>query len=335
MASEPGNASQRAPEPRYLVTGALGFLGAHLVRNMAARGHPVSGIDNLSRPAAARRRPALEPLLHRFLQRSVESVPERWIRSTAPTRVIHLAGQVGLSESWANPILDYRSNAVGTWNLLCRLRNLPSPPAFVLISSNKVYGRVPPRKTGVPESAATVPDSPYALSKSSAEEAVRVAHRAGWVRGVILRCSCLYGPDQQGTESQGWVSHFARAALDGNPVRIHGTGTQVRDALHVDDWLTAVNLALQHTGANPQAPTWNIGGGPENILSPGELWRLLADLLRRRLPPPEHTDARPGDQMWFVSDIRRAARELGWQPTISVKAGLESLLREAATEHLS
>lgn len=320
------SALQTAATRRVLVTGACGFLGSHLIRSWARDGASLTAVDDLSRPAASLRRLEVGRRVDTLIEAPVESLPPSVIQEAAPAVVVHLAAQVGLSESWADPDGDFRANAAATWHLLGLLRELAEPPVFVYMSSNKVYGQPPPSSTGVDEHSPLAPDSPYALGKAAGELAVMTAHRAGWVRGAILRCSCLYGPDQRGTESQGWVSHFANRARAGEDVHIHGDGQQIRDALHVDDWRRAVDAAAEQAARSSDCGHWNIGGGPDNVLSPADLWSRLERLLGRPLRAPVHTPARDGDQRWYVSDVRRAERELDWRPTVSIDAGLRTLL---------
>ncbi len=286
----------------------------------------LAGVDDFSRAAAEHRADAVARLCTDFLQTPVESLDPDWVADFAPTHVIHLAAQVGLVESWQDPAADFRANAQATWHLLCALRDLPAAPIFVYMSSNKVYGSPPQTVHGVDELQPLMPDSPYALGKASGELATVTAHRAGWVRSAVLRCSCLYGPDQAGTESQGWVSHFADRAQRGKAVRIHGSGDQIRDALHIKDWQRAVEAAVRAVAKQPEPGLWNIGGGPGNQLSPNTLWKRLENLLKRTLPAPERAPARSGDQTWYVSDIRRAAKSLDWHPHIDLDTGLRTLL---------
>ena len=308
------------------MTGACGFLGSHLIRSWSGADTLLAGVDDFSRAAAQQRAAAITGLCSDFLRSPVEALDPRWVADFAPTHVIHLAAQVGLVESWQDPTADFRANAQATWHLLSALRNFPTAPVFVYMSSNKVYGSPAQTAHGVDEAQPVKPDSPYALGKAAGELAVMTAHRAGWVHGAVLRCSCLYGPDQAGTESQGWVSHFADRAQRGDAIRIHGSGEQIRDALHVDDWLQAVDAAARNAVGLPEPGLWNIGGGPDNQLSPNMLWERLEALLGRALPPPERTPARPGDQIWYVSDIRRAIAELDWRPQIELDTGLRTLL---------
>src|SRR5439155_13930325 len=137
------------------------------------------------------------------------------------------------------------------------------------------------------------------------------------LRAVSLRQSCIYGPRQFGVEDQGWVAWFAIAAKLGLPLTIYGNGKQVRDLLHVDD-LIALYLRVVERIDAVAGRAYNVGGGPANSLSLLELLDRL-DLA----VDPVYAEARPGDQLVFVADVRRAREELVWSPTTSIDDGLE------------
>jgi CDP-paratose 2-epimerase len=136
--------------------------------------------------------------------------------------------------------------------------------------------------------------------------------------------SCIYGPRQFGTEDQGWVAHFMLAAGAGRPLTIYGNGKQVRDLLYIDDLVRAFKLAARHIGKTA-GNVYNIGGGPANSIS---IWRELSPRLESfaETPLEVHLDGwRPGDQPVYVSDTRKALRDFGWKPEVSVEEGLRRL----------
>jgi CDP-paratose 2-epimerase len=138
--------------------------------------------------------------------------------------------------------------------------------------------------------------------------------------------SCIYGPRQFGTEDQGWVAHFVIASLLGKPITIYGDGKQVRDILFVDDLVRGFDLAREHIHKTA-GQVFNIGGGPENVLSIWwEFGELLCELLDRRIPV-DYRSWRPGDQLVYVSDTQKAKQVFGWQPEISAPEGIERLVR--------
>ncbi len=141
---------------------------------------------------------------------------------------------------------------------------------------------------------------------------------------MVVRQSCIYGYRQFGIEDQGWLAWFTIAALKGRPISIYGNGKQVRDVLFIDDLLNGYEAIVQNID-RARGQVYNIGGGPENTVSVWtEFGEQLERLLRRPIPVT-YGDWRPGDQPIYVSDIRKAATELGWQPRIGVQEGGERL----------
>jgi CDP-paratose 2-epimerase len=137
--------------------------------------------------------------------------------------------------------------------------------------------------------------------------------------------SCVYGPRQFGTEDQGWVAHFVRRVLGGQPVTIYGTGKQVRDLLFVDDLVDALLLAQRHM-PKLSGRAFNIGGGPANAASLLEILKLIEELSGLE-PAAQFADWRPGDQPWYVSDIQAFSSATGWNPRVGPREGVSRLIR--------
>jgi CDP-paratose 2-epimerase len=141
---------------------------------------------------------------------------------------------------------------------------------------------------------------------------------------VVFRQSCIYGPRQFGIEDQGWVAWFIIAATLGRPMTIYGNGKQVRDVLYVEDLLDAYDAAAKQVN-RISGQIYNVGGGPENQMS---IWKefgpLLEELIEEQIPVT-WSNWRPGDQRIFVADIRKAQRDLGWQPRVGVREGVGEL----------
>ena len=136
---------------------------------------------------------------------------------------------------------------------------------------------------------------------------------------VVFRMSCLYGPRQFGTEDQGWIAHFLIRVLEGQPITIYGDGRQVRDALFVEDavdaWLIAWSSIDRLRGR-----AFNLGGGAGSTLHLLELLRHIR-LLTRTAPEVRFAEARPGDQLWYVSDTTALTEATGWQARIGLDDG--------------
>jgi CDP-paratose 2-epimerase len=324
---------------KWLVSGGAGFIGTNVARILASHGIEVVAIDNLSRPST--------PLNVEWLRnelggaftlavadiRDSAAVDEVFAAHSDAHVVLHLAGQVAVTTSVADPRDDFESNALGTFNVLEATRRILPEAVFLNASTNKVYGqleghRVEERETryvdadypnGVAEDCPLDPHSPYGCSKAAADAYTLDYARIYGLRTVSFRQSCIYGPRQFGVEDQGWVAWFAIAVRLGLPITLYGNGKQVRDLLHVDD-LAGLYLAAAERPDVAAGRAYNVGGGPANTLS-------LLELLER-LDDPEVLSAgpRPGDQKVFVADTSRARDELGWRPNVSIDEGLESLL---------
>lgn len=331
----------------YMVTGGAGFIGSNYVARLLARGEQVTIYDNLTRRGATSNLAWLE---ERFGQGSFRLVVGD-IRDagllTATARgagiIIHLASQVAVTTSVRHPREDFEINAQGTFNVLEAARYADANPIVLYASTNKVYGgmeEVTVQETatryqyrdfpnGVSESQPLDFHSPYGCSKGAGDQYVRDYQRIYGLRTVVFRQSCIYGPRQFGVEDQGWVAWFIIAAVMNRPITIYGDGKQVRDLLYVEDLLDGYDAAIQRID-NASGQVYNLGGGPSNTLS---VWSEFRPLLERLLGRPiqvETGDWRPGDQRIFVSDIRKAAEELNWQPKVSVVDGIAKLLEWVA-----
>ena len=237
-----------------------------------------------------------------------------------------------------DPREDFEINALGTFNVLEAVRaNAPQAITFYA-STNKVFGgmeqiavveedkryRYRDLPLGVPESEPLDFHSPYGCSKGCGDQYVRDYARIYGLRTVVFRQSCIYGTRQFGVEDQGWVAHFCIAARLGRPITIYGNGKQGRDVLWIDDLVAAYKAAVAHIdGAGGQNS--HIGGGPDNTMSIWTEFGPMLEQLARHALPIKHSDWRPGDQPVYISDIRKAERELAWRPQVSMTAGIEKL----------
>jgi len=180
----------------------------------------------------------------------------------------------------------------------------------------------------VPNSVVMVRQNGHAYfsgnSKGTGDQYVRDYARIYGLPAVVFRQSCIYGPRQMGVEDQGWVAWFVIAATTGKRITIYGDGKQVRDLLYVEDLLELYDRAIERIDV-AAGQVYNVGGGSGNTLS---VWAEFGPLLERLLGRPipvSYDDWRPGDQRVYVSDIRKAGRELGWEPRVGVEEGIGRL----------
>ena len=327
---------------RVLVTGGAGFVGSNLVNHLLGEGLDVTIFDAFLRRGAHANGAWLSNKYKGPKLRVVRGDVRNFRAVQAVVQdadvIYHLAGQVAVTTSVADPRSDFEVNALGTLNVLEAARLIGRQPVIVFTSTNKVYGgmehiaveeeadrfRFCDLIDGVSESQPLDFHSPYGCSKGAADQYVRDYARIYGLPTVVFRMSCIYGPRQFGTEDQGWVAHFIISALTGRSITIYGNGKQVRDVLFVDDLVRALRLAVEKID-RVGGEVFNIGVGRLNALSVwSEFGRLLAPLRNEALTV-SFDDWRPGDQPCYISDIRKASELLGWKPLIDKETGIRRL----------
>jgi len=326
---------------KVLITGGAGFIGSNAASRFLRRGDEVILLDNLSRKGAEANLNWLWPQGQlTFINADIRE-PSRIgsiFRDHADASlVLHLAAQVAVTRSIVNPRLDFEVNLLGTLNILeaARMARITAP--IIYSSTNKVYGQLKdvdlavddgesapwPVAQGIPEDRRLDFHSPYGCSKGGADQYVRDYHRVYGLNTVVMRQSCVYGCRQFGVEDQGWVAWFAIAAATGKAITLYGNGRQVRDILYVDDLIDAFEAAAARI-ATAAGSAYNIGGGPDNAVSLLDVINFIER--RNEHPIPRRTaPERTGDQRLYISDIRRAQRDLEWLPRTDWRAGVDRL----------
>jgi CDP-paratose 2-epimerase len=328
----------------YLLTGGAGFIGSNYARRLIQRNEQVTLFDNLSRAGAQRNVDWLKSQFgadaFRLIVGDVRNASQIAEAAQEADVIVHLAGQVAVTTSVTNPRDDFEANALGTFNTLEAARLSGRNPIFIYASTNKVYGGMEDVKVveeptrwryadlehGCPETQPIDFHSPYGCSKGAGDQYVRDYARIYGLRSVVFRQSCIYGPRQFGIEDQGWLAWMIIAAVTGRKITIFGDGKQVRDVLHVEDLLNAYDAAIEKIDI-AKGQIYNMGGGAQNVMA---VWAEFGPILERLLGHKievTHADWRPGDQRVFYADTRKAKRELGWEPKISLEEGIEMLVQ--------
>ena len=333
---------QRRP---VLITGGAGFVGTNLAQRLLSSGKSVLIFDNLSRPGVEKNVRWLCERYGERVQVALADVRDPYALREAVQhveQVFHLAAQVAVTTSLADPRDDFEVNLRGTLHLLEALRALKQRPPLVYTSTNKVYGELqdivlrqnttrfvpidqPIRRHGIGEERPLQFHSPYGCSKGAADQYVLDYARIYGLPAIVFRMSCIYGPHQFGTEDQGWVAHFLIRALDHKPLTLFGNGMQVRDILFVGDLVEALLLAQENIDAL-SGQAFNIGGGASNTVSLLELIDLIGALHGEK-PAVRWAEWRPGDQKYYVSDTRKFEKATGWSPQVSLQEGVQTLYR--------
>jgi CDP-paratose 2-epimerase len=324
--------SPRNTGRRILITGGAGFLGVNATMHLIADGWHVTVLDNLSRPGTERNLKWLitqHPAQTTFIKEDVRNASAMAGHVKDQDAILHLAGQVAVTTSLLDPSADFDVNARGTLNLLeaVRIHNPEAP--FVFASTNKVYGKLDRNNVACKESQPIDFHSPYGCSKGAADQYVRDYARCFHMNTVVLRQSCIYGAHQYGTEDQGWVAHFVHSIINNRPMTIYGDGTQVRDLLDARDLCAFYSTVIQNIDTT-RGEIYNVGGGPQNQRNLLEVIEQIGRLANRK-PKFTFADWREGDQTYYVSDITKAKKALGWEPKIDFDRGLNELIAWAET----
>lgn len=332
---------------KLLITGGCGFLGSNLASDALARGDELVVFDNLYRNGSRENLTWLQTQgKFTFEHGDIRNQNDitRVIQAFKPDAIFHLAGQVAMTTSIANPRMDFEVNVMGTLNLLEAVRLYALDATLVYSSTNKVYGDLEQfnyRETetryeciekphGFDEATTLEFHSPYGCSKGSADQYMLDYARIFGLKTVVFRHSSMYGGRQFATYDQGWIGWFCQKAVEAKrgplkePFTISGTGKQVRDVLHADDMTRLYFAALDRIDVS-HGQAFNIGGGMENSLSLLELFAMLEDIAGTKLnfiklPPRE------SDQRVFVSDLAKAKKILGWEPAVSARDGVRRMV---------
>lgn len=313
---------------RYLITGGCGFVGSNLAAEVLRRGEELYIIDNLFRFGSADNLTWLRTLgefkYYPFDVRNINDV-ETVIKEVKPDYIFHLAGQVAMTTSIANPRLDYETNALGTFNLLDSVRKY-SPDSVILYSStNKVYGDFEYLHFKEESTRYVCEEYPDGFPETISLD----FHRIYGLKTIVFRHSSMYGTNQHATYDQGWIGWFCQKALEikngvsKEPFTISGTGKQVRDVLHGEDIVNLYFTAKDVKEAYGQV--FNIGGGIENSLSLLELFGILEEKLSIKMSYKQ-LPWRESDQKVFVADYTKVQSIVGWKPKISKEDGLNRML---------
>jgi CDP-paratose 2-epimerase len=331
----------------FLITGGCGFVGSNVAARLLKAGHEVTLFDNLSRVGTEENLRWLQSQGSvKFVRGDIADVNAAHdiVKQVQPLAVMHLAGQVAMTTSVQDPIRDFRTNTVGTLNVLEGLRLHSPSSALLYASTNKVYGALstvklveepmryvaPGYALGLGEDIHLDFRTPYGCSKGAADQYVLEYARTYGVKTAVFRHSTIYGSRQRSTYDQGWVGWFCMQALDQSrdlaapPFTISGNGKQVRDMLHVDDAVDCYLDAFDNIDL-VSGQAFNIGGGFENSSSLLELFEFLQGALGVSLRYAK-LDWRHQDQRFFVADNTKITRAIGWRPRVSKATGVEQTL---------
>ncbi len=329
---------------KVLVTGGCGFLGSHVCEFYIKKGHEVTSYDNMTKHELARTGFAadsarnynweyLKGLGVKTIRGDIRNA-ENLIDSARGTHyIVHTAAQPAMTISWEDPLLDLSTNVEGTFNVLETARKLKVPVAgcaTIHVYGNKInetltenanrYVRNP---EGIDENHPTLEGTltPLHASKASAEIYLRTYIDTYGLEAASFRLTGIYGIRQFGGEDHGWVANFAIRSVLKWPITIFGTGKQIRDIIYATDVCEAFDAFYK----TRKSGVYNIGGGPGTAVSLLECIEILADMNGTR-PDVTFGTERHGDLRYFVCDIAKANKELGWTPRVLPRDGIGRLV---------
>lgn len=301
--------------PRVLITGIAGFIGSAIAHECATRGYEICGIDNLTTGSIDNIADIEEIEFYRG------SLTNRRLLRTVCAGVdivFHQAALASVAGSIEDPASSHITNLDGTLNLLLEAQK-EGVKRVVYASSSAVYGD----STALPKSERMLPEpiSPYAVQKLSGEYYMRCFARIHGMETVCLRYFNVFGPRQSAHSSySGVLARFITSMLAGVVPEIYGNGTQSRDFVYVDDVVEANMRAALADSAKASGGVFNIARGQRHALL--EIYAILSEYLHFS-GGPEFRPARPGDILHSEADISRAREELGYEPRVSFRDGLE------------
>ncbi|RAU91424.1 NAD-dependent epimerase/dehydratase family protein [Mycolicibacter senuensis] len=300
---------------RALVTGAAGFIGSTLVDRLRADGHPVVGLDNFATGRATNIEHLAGDADFSFVEADIVTADLADVLAQyRPEVIFHLAAQIDVRHSVADPAFDASVNVVGTIRLAEAARAAGVRKIVHTSSGGSIYG-TPPRYPTT-EDDPTDPASPYAAGKVAGEIYLNTFRHLYGLQCSHVAPANVYGPRQDPHGEAGVVAIFAQALLQGAPTKVFGDGSNTRDYVYVDD---VVDAFVRASGPAGDGQRFNVGTGVET--SDRQLHSAVAAAVGAP-DDPEFHPARLGDLKRSCLDVSRAREVLGWQPQVALDDGV-------------
>ena len=307
---------------RILVTGGAGFIGSHFARLLARK--ESSGIESiviLDKLTYAGRKENLTDILIKenaeFIQGDIcdPQIVESAISKV--DSVVNFAAESHVDRSIGSAAEFVETNVSGVQVLLDAIKASKRKIRFVQVSTDEVYGSI--ESGSWDENCALLPNSPYSASKAGGELLARAYHRTHGLDVVVTRCSNNYGTHHF---PEKLIPLFITNLIEGKKVPVYGTGSNVRDWLHVDDHCRGIYAALMN---GRSGEVYNIGGGRE--LTNNEITTLILDAMGADKSSIEYVEDRKGHDLRYSVDWTKINRELGYEPQVKFEDGLKETIQ--------
>lgn len=309
---------------RILVTGGCGFIGSNFIRLVLAQcgKTEIVNLDKLTYAGNLANLADLPPdqaRRHRFVKGDIadRAMVSSLLAQEKPDAIVHFAAESHVDRSITDASPFITTNVLGTQVLLDCARQA-GIPRMVHVSTDEVYGTLGPEGR-FREDTPLAPNSPYSASKASSDLLVRAAHETFGQNVVITRCSNNYGPYQF---PEKLIPLMTGRARRGEPLPVYGSGTNVRDWIHVEDHCRGVLLALEK---GRPGGVYNFGGDAERANL--DVVHTILRLTGRDESLIRFVKDRPGHDLRYAMDHSLASRELGFSPLKNFEAGLEETVR--------
>jgi len=297
---------------KILITGGAGFIGSHLADKLIQKGHIVLIVDNLSTGFKQNLNPRA-----RFIKTDILDIKkiEKIFKKESPEIVYHLAAQIDVRKSVEDPIYDFKTNILGSSNLIQASLKHKVKKFIFSSSGGAVYGDANFFPT--PESHKEWPTSPYGISKLSVDKILNYYNKTINFNYTSLRYGNVYGPRQNPHSEAGVVSTFLSKMFRGEQPMINGNGKQTRDYVYVEDVVNANILALKNF---KKTGIYNVGTSQETNVN--EIFSKINKNFGNKFKKV-HGPVKLGEQKRSCLDYSRIEKDFGWKPKYDLESGIK------------
>lgn len=329
---------------RVLITGGCGFLGSHICEYYRGKGAEVVSLDNMTKHellrtgfqvngARSHNWSFLKKIGVELVNGDVRNKDDLLKCAKGCDFIVHTAAQPAMTISIEQPELDFMTNVLGTLNVLEAARKFDVPvvnSSTIHVYGNKINETLKEGKTRYLRDPPAIDEdypimqgemTPLHASKRAAELYVQTYVDSYGLEAATFRLTGMYGSRQFGGEDHGWVANFVIRTILNLHIKVFGAGKQVRDILYASDAASAFDAFYQ----NKKPGIYNIGGGVERMISLVECLDLIKGIAGQE-QNVEFKEVRSGDLWYFVCDIAKAKKNLGWEPKVSNKEGVGKLI---------
>ncbi len=301
---------------KILVTGGAGFIASHLVDRLVKAKHKVVVVDNLT----TGKKKNLNPKAKFFrLDIGSPKITEVF-RKEKPQVVFHLAAQIDVRKSVANPAWDSKVNIGGALNILENCKRYKVKKVIFASTGGAIYGDASRKFIPTKEDYPSQPLSPYGIAKLSIEYYLEYYYEIFGLRYVALRFANVYGPRQNSKGEAGVVAIFIDKVLHGRQTVINGSGQFTRDYVFVDDVVNAALLAMRRTFVG----SVNIGTSTETSVN--QIFKKIVKESGAKAKA-KHGPAKEGEQRRSCLSWRMAKNKLGWKPKVKLDEGIKKTVK--------